>query len=86
MAATATAAAEKEDVVVVMTELAEVELVVELVNVAEVVAEVAEAAAEMAAEAEAVAMAMSTRPTDEGRTDGCVAAGRAGDQSPVPPS
>ena len=49
-------------------------------------AEVAEAAAEMAAEAVAVAMAMSTRPTDEGRTDGCVAAGRAGDKSPVPPS
>ena len=49
-------------------------------------AEVAEAAAEMAAEAVAVAMVMLTRPTDEGRTDGCVAAGRAGDQSPVPPS
>ena len=52
----------------------------------EVAAEVAEAAAEMAAEAVAVAMAMLTRPTDEGRTDGCVAAGRAEDRSPVPPS
>ena len=49
------------------------------------VAEVAEAAAEMAAEAVAVAMVMLTRPTDEGRTDGCVAAGRAEDESPVPP-
>ena len=56
---------------------------VELAKVAEVVAEmpaeVAEAAADMAAEAAAVSMAMFTRPTDEGRTDGCVAAGRAED-------
>ena len=71
-----------------LAEVAEVavEVAVELAKVAEMAAEVAEAAAEMAAEAVAVAMAMSTRPTDEGRTDGCVAAGRAGDQSPVPPS
>ena len=76
---------EAAKVAVELAKMAEVAAEVAAEMAAEVSAEVAEAAAEMAAEAVAVAMAMLTRPTDEGRTDGCVAAGRAEDESPVPP-